>query len=453
MAKYKAYPEYKYSEIEWLGKIPSGWLLKKAKYIFQRVQRPLRDIDGVVTAFRDGQVTLRTNRRTDGFTNSVKEIGYQGVRRNDLVIHAMDGFAGAIGVSDSDGKCSPVCSVCIPWQNQPLNMRFYGYLVRQLAVTDFILSLAKGIRERSTEFRFSEFSGLMLPIPPIYEQDQIAKFLDHETAKIDNLIEKQQQLIELLKEKRQAVISHAVTKGLNPDVPMKDSGVEWLGEVPEHWCINSLNHVLAAIGDVDHYMPQSVDDGIPYVMTGDLTEFVSGIEFSKCKQVNLRDYLKLSKKIKTCLGDVIMARYATIGTVSYVDIDKDFLVSYSCVTIKPNPSKVLGLYLYYYFKSNSFLQGIQYQVNTNTQGNVGINDLSKMKIVLPSIKEQEEIIAHLQMNLEQLDDLSTKSTQAINLIQERRTALISAAVTGKIDVRDWVAPDTQDVEEPQEATA
>lgn len=99
------------------------------------------------------------------------------------------------------------------------------------------------------------------------------------------------------------------------------------------------------------------------------------------------------------------------------------------------------------------MQGIQYQVNTNTQGNVGINDLSKMKIVLPSIKEQEEIIAHLQMNLEQLDDLSTKSTQAINLIQERRTALISAAVTGKIDVRDWVAPDTQDVEEPQEATA
>lgn len=297
-----------------------------------------------------------------------------------------------------------------------------------------------------------DFILIDLPLPPYNEQKIIAAFLNYEISRIDKLVAQQQQLIELLKEKRQAVISHAVTKGLNPDIPMKDSGVEWLGEVPEHWCINSLNHVLAAIGDVDHYMPQSVDDGIPYVMTGDLTEFVSGIEFSKCKQVNLRDYLKLSKKIKTCLGDVIMARYATIGTVSYVDIDKDFLVSYSCVTIKPNPSKVLGLYLYYYFKSN-FLQGIQYQVNTNTQGNVGINDLSKMKIVLPSIKEQEEIIAHLQMNLEQLDDLSTKSTQAINLIQERRTALISAAVTGKIDVRDWVAPDTQDVEEPQEATA
>lgn len=214
MAKYKAYPQYKDSGVEWLGEIPIDWSLKKAKYIFQKVQRPPRNIDSVVTAFRDGQVTLRTNRRIDGFTNSIKEIGYQGVRSGDLMIHAMDGFAGAIGISDSDGKCSPVCSVCIPWIKQSVNMLFYGYLVRQLAVTDFILSLAKGIRERSTEFRFSEFSGLVLAIPSKDEQDKIVAFLKHETQKIDRLISKQQQLIELLKEKRHAVISHVVTKGL-----------------------------------------------------------------------------------------------------------------------------------------------------------------------------------------------------------------------------------------------
>ena len=235
MAKYKAYSEYKDSGVEWLGEIPIDWSLKKAKYIFQKVQRPPRNIDSVVTAFRDGQVTLRTNRRIDGFTNSIKEIGYQGVRSGDLMIHAMDGFAGAIGISDSDGKCSPVCSVCIPWIKQSVNMLFYGYLVRQLAVTDFILSLAKGIRERSTEFRFSEFSGLVLAIPSKDEQDKIVAFLKHETQKIDRLISKQQQLIELLKEKRHAVISHVVTKGLNPDVPMKDSGVEWVDSIPFHW--------------------------------------------------------------------------------------------------------------------------------------------------------------------------------------------------------------------------
>lgn len=246
-AKYGPYPEYRGSEVAWLGEIPRHWDLRRTKRIFARVQRPARPADGVVTAFRDGEVTLRSNRRVDGFTNAVKEIGYQGVRAGDLLVHAMDGFAGAIGVSDSDGKCSPVCSVCVPLSQEQLDMTYYGYLVRQLAVTDFIASLAKGIRERSTEFRFSEFSVLRLAVPPKAEQTQIAKFLDHETAKIDALIEKQQQLIALLKEKRQAVISHAVTKGLDPDAPMRDSGVEWLGEVPAHWVVCRVKQATSFI--------------------------------------------------------------------------------------------------------------------------------------------------------------------------------------------------------------
>lgn len=199
--RYKAYTEHKDSGIEWLKEMPSHWELVKAKHLFQRVQRPVRPQDGIVTAFRDGEVTLRSNRRTDGFTNAAKEIGYQGVRKGDLLVHAMDGFAGAIGISDSDGKCSPVCSVCIPRKSHTVDPTYFGYLVRQLAVTDYITSLAKGIRERSTEFRFAEFASLFLAAPPTEEQQKIANFLDHETAKIDTLITKQEKLIELLKEK------------------------------------------------------------------------------------------------------------------------------------------------------------------------------------------------------------------------------------------------------------
>ena len=433
MAKYKAYPEYEDSGIEWLGLVPKSWTIFRLKNMatikngqdYKFVQAD----DGYPVMGSGGQFTFSSKFMYD--KPSVL-LGRKGTIDKPLYINepfwTVDTMYYTELKKDVDAKYLYYLALTIQFSRYSTNT-----------------ALPSMTQEHLSNYKFS--------VPRSEsERKKITEFLDHEIAKIDDLIDKQQQLIDLLKEKRQAVISLAVTKGLNPDVPMKDSGVEWLGDVPEHWRINSLNHVLAAIGDVDHYMPQSVDDGIPYVMTGDLTEFVSGIQFSKCKQVNFRDYLKLSKKIKSRLGDVIMARYATIGTVSYVDIDKDFLVSYSCVTIKPNPSKVVGLYLYYYFKSNSFLQGIQYQVNTNTQGNVGINDLSKMKIVLPSIKEQEEIIAHLQLDLENLDYLSTKSTQAINLIQERRTALISAAVTGKIDVREWVAPDRQDVEESQEAT-
>lgn len=459
MAKYKAYPEYKDSEIEWLGKIPSGWLLKKAKYIFQRVQRPLRDIDGVVTAFRDGQVTLRTNRRTDGFTNSVKEIGYQGVRRNDLVIHAMDGFAGAIGVSDSDGKCSPVCSVCIPWENQSVNMHFYGYLVRQLAVTDFILSLAKGIRERSTEFRFSEFSGLMLPIPPIYEQNQIATFLDHETAKIDNLIKKQQQLIALLKEKRQAVISHAVTKGLNPDVPMKDSGVEWLGEVPEHWDVSYLKYVIAneknamvdgPFGSSVNTETDYVEQGIPVIRTVNITNL--GFSSENLKFMRYEKYIQL-KRHSVRPNDVLFSKVGTIGNACILpdSIPEAILSTTGSCKITLEQSSVIPEYLVYVIQSmNEQLMQI---ANSNVQPFLNMSNIRGLNIPLPKLDEQKDILQAININLLKIDDLIDKASKFELLLQERRTALISAAVTGKIDVRDWVAPETQKVEEPQEATA
>ncbi|WP_241722394.1 restriction endonuclease subunit S [Raoultella sp. HC6] len=452
MAKYKAYPEYKDSDIEWLGKVPSGWLLKKAKYIFQRVQRPLRDIDGVVTAFRDGQVTLRTNRRTDGFTNSVKEIGYQGVRRNDLVIHAMDGFAGAIGVSDSDGKCSPVCSVCIPWQDQPLNMRFYGYLVRQLAVTDFILSLAKGIRERSTEFRFNEFSGLMLPIPPVYEQDQIAKFLDHETAKIDNLIEKQQQLIELLKEKRQAVISHAVTKGLNPDVTMKNSGVEWLGVVPEHWTVCRLKQIIKSGTSISYGIVQpgdSLDEGVPFIQTTNISQ----------GNLQLESLPKTSRKIEQNYhrsrldgGEVILGIRASIGSAYVVPLElKGANLSRGVARIQPG-SSITSDYLVWYLKTNAVEQYWALSKQGSTFSEVSIETVRELAVCVPPKDEQYNIASRLEGVLDRIHKLIVKSEIKMSLLRERRTALISAAVTGKFDVRDWVAPDTQEIEEPQEAT-
>jgi type I restriction enzyme S subunit len=216
---------------------------------------------------------------------------------------------------------------------------------------------------------------------------------------------------------------------------MKPSGIEWLGDVPEHWEINSIRHILNAIGDVDHFMPESVENGVPYLMTGDLKEFVSDVSLNDCKQVSRNDYLELSKRIKSSKGDVIMARYATIGTSMYVDIDVDFLVSYSCVTLKTNHSKVSGSYLFQYMKADAFRQGVENQINTNTQGNVGIKDLQRVKIAVPPVDEQTAIVAFLETETAKCDTLTAEAQRAIDLLQERRTALISAAVTGKIDVR------------------
>ncbi|WP_318477002.1 restriction endonuclease subunit S [Photobacterium leiognathi] len=438
MSKYQTYPEYKDSGIDWLKEMPSHWHLRKAKHIFQRVQRPIRETDGVVTAFRDGQVTLRSNRRTDGFTNSLKEIGYQGVRVNDLLVHAMDGFAGAIGISDSDGKCSPVCSVCVPWNKENTNMPYYGYLVRQLAVTDFISSLAKGIRERSTEFRFSEFSGLLLAYPPVEEQTQIAAFLDHETAKIDTLIEKQQQLIELLKEKRQAVISHAVTKGLNPDAPMKDSGVEWLGEVPEHWVVSSIKYLSSFVGTGGTPKDDSSfteHEDICWFTPGD---FKGTLTISKSnKYVTKQSIARNDAKIYPRNSVLIIGIGATLGKVALCKYD--FSCNQQINIVTPN-NKIKSNFLAYAL--NAQVEQMKLQSNSSTIGIMNQEKTKQIAIAVPPINEQLSINSYINNVLEQFDKLLLKANKQIDLLQERRTALISAAVTGKIDVRNWVAPAT-----------
>ncbi|HHF0416321.1 TPA: restriction endonuclease subunit S [Haemophilus influenzae] len=199
------------SGVEWIGQVPEHWDVQRSKFIFKKIERKVNEEDQIVTCFRDGQVTLRANRRTEGFTNALKEHGYQGIRKGDLVIHAMDAFAGAIGISDSDGKATPVYSVCLPHDKQKIDIYFYAYYLRNLALSGFISSLAKGIRERSTDFRYSDFAELLLPIPPYLEQQKIADYLDKQTSKIDRAIALKTAHIEKLKEYKNVLINDVVT--------------------------------------------------------------------------------------------------------------------------------------------------------------------------------------------------------------------------------------------------
>lgn len=201
----------KLSGLPWIEFIPEHWNIKRGKSILKEVYRNVRPEDGIVTCFRDGEVTLRVNRRTTGFTESEKEIGYHGVRVGDLVVHQMDAFAGAIGISDSDGKCSPICIVCRPLNEDETDIRYYCQLLRVMAYSGFIQSLAKGIRERTTDFRYKTLEILHLPVPPYVEQQQIVTYLDDKCSKIDSIIEKIELKIERLKELKRSLINEVVT--------------------------------------------------------------------------------------------------------------------------------------------------------------------------------------------------------------------------------------------------
>ena len=250
MTTLRPYPGYKPSGIPWLGDLPEHWDVRRGGWLFRKMDRPVRDVDEVITCFRDGTVTLRKNRRTEGFTESLQEIGYQGVGKGDLVIHQMDAFAGAVGVSDSDGKGTPVYSVCHPTQHA--NSFYYALTIREMARSQWILALAKGIRERSTDFRYSEFSNQTFPLPPLPEQAAIVRYLDHVDRRIRRYVSAKRKLVALLEEEKQAIVNRAVTRGLDPNVRLKPSGVEWLGDVPEHWEVRRLKRVLYSLGDCEH---------------------------------------------------------------------------------------------------------------------------------------------------------------------------------------------------------
>lgn len=201
------------SGVSWIGEIPEHWELRRAKYMFKKHKRPVRDTDEVITCFRDGEVTLRKNRRTTGFTESLTEVGYQGIRKGDLVIHQMDAFAGAIGISDSDGKGTSVYHCCTPVGN--FYTRFYLYVIRQMAYSGFIQSLYRGIRERSSDFNYQVFGNQFLYIPPIEEQQEIVEYIDAATTKADKMIVELTNHVESMKEYKQRLIADVVTGKIN----------------------------------------------------------------------------------------------------------------------------------------------------------------------------------------------------------------------------------------------
>lgn len=276
--------------------------------------------------------------------------------------------------------------------------------------------------------------------PPLEEQTQIAKFLDYETAKIDALIDKQQQLIALLKEKRQAVISHAVTKGLNPDAPMKDSGVEWLGEVPAHWTTVCLKYFSRVQGGYAFKSELFGQVGIPVVRIGDIGR-AGQVAVKGCKRVSQDSAVGLGA-FEVSPGDILMAMTgATIGKAGRVPEGEPALLNQRVGAFRLKGSALEHEFLWHVLATDAYQEHVWLTADGGAQPNISDTGMLNYRVVLPPIDEQKEVVEFLESRLPKLDALDAAAVAQIELLQERRTALISAAVTGKIDVRDWKAPE------------
>jgi type I restriction enzyme S subunit len=432
----KPYPEYEDSGLQWLDSIPADWAIIKLSQLFQLQRRAVRSIDGTVTAFRDGRVTLRSNRRLDGFTEADKEIGYQGVRPGDLVIHQMDAFAGAIGVSDSAGKSTPVYSVCAPARN--VSPYYFAYLLRHLAQTGFIEALARGIRERSTDFRWATAKQVELPGPPPAVQLAIVEFLDRETAEIDAFIADQEELIALLTERRAATISHAVTKGLDLSTPLSKTSSPWFPELPVGWdlipCRLATTLIQTGPFGSQLHSHEYVQDGVPLVNPMHL---VNGEIRPSSSMTVTHEKARELQRHSLHEGDVVVARRGELGRSAVVAKGAEgFLCGTGSAIVRLQNQRFASDYFQAVFSSRQVRDALlQFSVGS-TMDNLNTEAIGSLRIPAPPLSEQHIIMKRVRERTDEIDATTADAREAITLSKERRAALISAAVTGKIDVRD-----------------
>ena len=451
--KYQPYPEYKDSGVEWLGIVPNHWDVCSLKRYIVRNDGGVWGNDPLGV---DDTIVLRSTEQTvDGQwiieqpalrQLSQNEKASSLLVENDLVVTKSSGST--IHIGKTTLVTSEIAELQCCYSNFMQRIRLHCSFLPKLAwyiMNNLIAREQFNVASNSTiglaNLNSAMIGQLLVVVPTEPEQRTIAAFLDYETARIDQLIAKQQQLIELLKEKRQAVISHAVTKGLNPNAPMKDSGVEWLGQVPEHWEAVRVKQVSTFITSGPRgWSDFIVDDGDEiFLQSGDLNNQL-GIDLVKAKKVFPP---KNAEGVRTKLnnGDVLVCiTGANTGRVAVANkIQNGVYINQHLSLIRPKNTKVESYYLGLCLSSSvgrSFFDVVQYGLKEG----LSLGNISEAPLALPPKNEQSLIISYIENINHRFSLLSNSACNQVELLKERRTALISAAVTGKIDLRGWQPP-------------
>jgi len=439
---FKTYDNYRDSNVEWIEKIPSHWEVKKVASLFHERNEKVSDRDfEPLSVTKNGVLRqLGTVAKTDNNDNRKK------VLKNDFVINSRSDRKGSCGVSELDGSVSMICTVLFS-ENNNVYMRYYHHLFRSPIFSEEYYRWGKGIVDDLWSTRWDDFKRINIPLPPYSEQKLIANFVDEKCELIDEIIQKKQQQFESLQKYRQAIISESVTKGLHPDVPMKDSGIEWLGQVPTHWKIINVRNLLRKrhleIQDGNHgeLHPTSkdyVDEGIPFVMASNLKN--GTVDFDNCKKIHkdVADNLRIGFSIP---GDVLLTHKGTIGEVAMVPDNFNYpyiMLTPQVTYYRFKTKEIKNKFVLYYFQSFPFKEQLKYIAGIqSTRDYIGLIAQKDLFLLVPPVEEQEEIISYLENRTVLIDQLLEIIQTQIQRLQEYRQALITDAVTGKIDVRNY----------------
>lgn len=433
----KPYEKYKDSGIAWLGEIPENWEIKRIKYIFkEQDKRSETGLEDLLSVSHYTGVTQKKDRVSDGelMTNARTLEGYKIVEEGDLVINIMLAWNGSLGISKFDGITSP--AYCV-YKSLIGGERYFGYLFRTKNAQQEFKKQSTGIIESRLRLYTDKFFNIKTAIPTISEQTAIANFLDYKTAKIDRFIFKKKQLIKLLNEQKAAIINDAVTKGQNPNAKMKPSGIEWLGEIPEHWEVRKIKSLGNAIIGLTYSPLELTDEGKGTLVLRSSNVQNAKITYDDCVYVTT----KIPEKKRTIKGDILIcSRNGSVRLIGKNAIIDEKASGQSFGAFMTIFRSSYFEYLHYFFNSASFkAQSGLFSTSTINQLTTGI--LNNILVAIPlDIKEQKLVVSHIEKEASIINKTIATIEKEIALVQEYRTALIAEAVTGKIDVRDYEIP-------------
>ena len=425
----KKYDSYKDSGVEWIGKVPANWGISKVKFLFdtQKGKTPKNLLDKIE---ENSLVYLAM----DYLRGEPKQVFFVSNNENVVLTEEnetlllWDGSNAGEFLKSKKGVLSSTMALI---KSKIIDNQFQWYSFKSFE--SILKDSCNGMGIPHVDGKF--FRGSAFLVPPIEEQQAIVNYLDNKTTKIDDLISKKEEFIQLLEEERVAVINQAVTKGLDPTVPMKDSGIDWLGEIPEHWEVKKLKHITSKVTDGSHFSPPTESEGRFYISVTDITKSNS-INFENSKRISDNSFDELARNgCKPIKGDILITKDGTIGRGVIVEDFDDFVILSSLGLIRLN-NKQNPYYILFYLLSGLNIDQMYSNIRGSGITRLTIKLINDLIVVVPSFEEQIEIENYLKLKTNEIDKIIIKSKQEIELLNEYKTALISEVVTGKVDVRN-----------------
>ncbi|EAK0997722.1 restriction endonuclease subunit S [Campylobacter upsaliensis] len=441
---------YKPSGIKWLGEIPQSWEIKPLQAIFNQRNEQNNNLEfqTILSLVKDVGVIPYEEKGNVG--NKAKDDlqGYKIARVNDLVLNKMNAVIGSLGVSKYDGLVSPIYLV-LYIENPNYLIAYYSYLFQTKSIQKFLRKFAYGIMEIRESIDYLEFKKMFLPTPPLQEQKEIAEFLDKKCEKIQNYINKKQKLITLLQEKKQALINEVVTKGLNPNIEFKNSGIAYLGLIPHHWEVKKLK-ILFSLGNGLNITKQDfVSYGIPCVSYGEIhSKYPCRLDTSIHKLPYVSEtYLADKPQSLLTKGDFVFADTSEdiegSGNFTSIQSYMPVFAGYHTIILKPKISEINDLYFSFLFDSFGIRSQIRKEVCGVKVFSITKSILKEIQCLLPPLQEQEEIAEFLDSKVAQIDLVIEKTKKQIKLIKEYKNTLINEAVCGRVACSRDFSPTAQ----------